>query len=731
MAQQNRSAHPFDLDTRVLSDFIYELNIARRQLSLYPPGHPLIGNSSHTALTMLGKLCESRDSITFGVAPDALLFEQEWLDRKNPVYRDFATFLSGFGIASICFQRDLAGDELIRFNQLLRNSRKAIEKGGGFPALLNERQISHISVIPIDYDLFRTSDLDSQRGSEPVAAEFLWEDFLQGLLADELEADGQTSGTTRRINLAAVAEILNRRLEDGKGHSLDYDQAISSFVAQLKSSSNPASAVLPGQQLGELLGHLNPELRRQFLGSALRTLDRHPEAAPELLQLLPREALVDTLESWNDQQQHISTRLLDLLGHFSACPSSSSEHSVAIKAEPLDEEILKARMEILFARDDHDRYLPEAYQHTLQSILSGEIRGTVTPELAHQLQGTLEKQAIEHQFCAVLFNILESRTETDVGSELQENLAELSHYFLDTGDFGALREIYLRWSRYLYSTKADIRYLDEKVLAIHTRESFMEEVLDSVAVWGQEKYDDICAYIVEIGEPYAELLVERLGYEPQMALRRTWMKLLVELGGKATQIVTAALRDERWYLVRNLLIVLGRQRDRLPVKEILLLAGHDHPRVRQEALRILFRINPPTANRYLLKELDSHDPHVLLPALQIAELSRDPAVLERLHQLLSSDKLEQNQPELNQQLLATLATIGSADSLTILQHLLQKKGLLQSRRSRELKQEIIRTLGRYPSRAVEPLLRGLIDDRNEQLANLAAEQLRLLTRTVS
>ncbi len=41
-----------DLDTRLLSEFLYALNIARRQVAAYPPGHPMITAASEKLLTL-------------------------------------------------------------------------------------------------------------------------------------------------------------------------------------------------------------------------------------------------------------------------------------------------------------------------------------------------------------------------------------------------------------------------------------------------------------------------------------------------------------------------------------------------------------------------------------------------------------------------------------------------------------------------------------------------------
>jgi len=49
-----------DLDTRLLSEFLYALNIARRQVAAYPPGHPMIALAAEKLLTLLEKVLEFR-----------------------------------------------------------------------------------------------------------------------------------------------------------------------------------------------------------------------------------------------------------------------------------------------------------------------------------------------------------------------------------------------------------------------------------------------------------------------------------------------------------------------------------------------------------------------------------------------------------------------------------------------------------------------------------------------
>ena len=196
-----------------------------------------------------------------------------------------------------------------------------------------------------------------------------------------------------------------------------------------------------------------------------------------------------------------------------------------------------------------------------------------------------------------------------------------------------------------------------------------------------------------------------------------------QIGVNAHQAIIPALKDERWYLVRNLLIVLGQQPDLSSIKAIQQLANHPHPRVRQEVIRILLKLNPATANRLLRKELSSIEQDSLLAAAEVAQASQDPAVVQRLHQLLQEEDNSPPRLELKRQILASLAVIGRPESLPVLKGLLKKRGLLTSRNQKQLHHAIINSLGHYPREIAEPLLKELVRGRLRHQAKLATEQL--------
>jgi len=141
------------LDARMLSDAIIELNIARRNVSLYPKGHHLVEKSLSRAFEFLNSLFELRNEITIAVAKDMLIIDGQSLDRKNPVYRESALSFSNLNIASVTFITGLTKDEIYSFHRFLMEDIQESSKED-LIKMLRGCNLSHIQVEFVDYDAF-------------------------------------------------------------------------------------------------------------------------------------------------------------------------------------------------------------------------------------------------------------------------------------------------------------------------------------------------------------------------------------------------------------------------------------------------------------------------------------------------------------------------------------------------------------------------------------------------
>ncbi|MFK5927265.1 MAG: HEAT repeat domain-containing protein [Desulfuromusa sp.] len=706
-------------DKPLLTAFLHELNISRRKLSLYPPEHPQIVASVNGTLDILNELFHSDPVITLGISPDALYFEQLWLDKEDITNQQFASFFSSLGIASISFKNGLKSSELIRFNQLIRSDRNTIESFGGFDNLLEQQQIEHISVVPINYDAFQANQDFSE--TVPPEGDQLWESFIHGLHNGILNF-GEVEES---FDLSAVADIFNQKLIGNQTEREQSSHSINLFIENSIQKKRDSQAQTKNDtKLVSLLEQLSPEAQQEFLHSAFHALDRHRDAAPAILQKIPSHLLQNTIAGKNRQDLNLSSRLFGLINNLANTQTQAFHHNIKTKSAPLSEDMVRARLDVLFSEERQDLYMPDNYQAALHNILSDNVVGSIPDDEKQKLKIQIENQAVEQNCAAIIFELLDKQLDPEQEESIQQNLLDLSRYFLDTGDFIALRNIHINWSRYLYSDYSSASIFNEKVLSNHAQPTFMAEVLDGIDLWGEEKYQEIANYIIAVGEPYSELVIEYLGLAPKWSERELWMQILEGIGGDAQQVIVRFLKDKRWYLVRNLLIVLGKDLDPHSIKVIHQLVDHPHPQVRLEVMRNLFSCNPATANRQLLKELQREDPDARLAAVQIADLSRDPAILTILHKNLGSPPDGDTELELQKQTIKTLTRIGNKESLPILRRILQKQGLLVSRRIKLLHAEIFQNLALFPDNSAAKLLQELKTGKHKHLAQQAIERRR-------
>lgn len=157
-AASQRIEREIPLDTRLLSEAVIELNISRKNVGIYPPGHIQIIKSIDRAFAILQKLFEIRDQMTLGVAKDTLLVGNDYLDEKNLVYRDFALSMNQQGIAAVTFIRGLDKEELVRFHRILTTKTDEIRSVGGIEKVMSDANIPHIKIVTVDYGSFHLTE---------------------------------------------------------------------------------------------------------------------------------------------------------------------------------------------------------------------------------------------------------------------------------------------------------------------------------------------------------------------------------------------------------------------------------------------------------------------------------------------------------------------------------------------------------------------------------------------
>jgi hypothetical protein len=127
-----------------------------------------------------------------------------------------------------------------------------------------------------------------------------------------------------------------------------------------------------------------------------------------------------------------------------------------------------------------------------------------------------------------------------------------------------------------------------------------------------------------MGIAAAKPLLAALAESRSRATRRAVLDRLATLGPDIAALVEARLRDSRWFVLRNMLMVLREAECKVASRTVNRFVHHTDARVRREAILLLLR-NPESADEALLAGLKDPDRNVLRASLQSAR-SRMPEV---------------------------------------------------------------------------------------------------------
>ena len=104
-------------------------------------------------------------------------------------------------------------------------------------------------------------------------------------------------------------------------------------------------------------------------------------------------------------------------------------------------------------------------------------------------------------------------------------------------------------------------------------------------------------------------------------------QVLAKVGPSIVPTLVGWLEDPRWFLVRNIVHILGKIGDDAAFNPVVRLLGHPHMRVRIEALRALALMAPARAARPILPLARDAEPEVRLEAVRaLGALRRDEAL---------------------------------------------------------------------------------------------------------
>ena len=699
------------LDTRLLSNAIIELNISRRNVSLYPKGHPSVQQSINRAFDYLNKLFELRPLITLAIARDTLIIDDQTIDEKNPVFKEFALSNSRLNIAYITYKKGLTIDELYNFHRLITSGEEFYcnEK---IKDTLVKKNISHIEIGCIDYDAFSFKETDE--GATPE--ENLWQRYIYGLLKGSLLKD-ETQGLLEGIPPSKVAEIINQ-IPDEELDEKGYDRVITGY---LKGTREQIFSSEDMDRLFSMINSLRPELRRQFLSSTVRVLDSDRKKLKRSLKDISVDTIINLLDALNKEQLTIPETLKSIMDKFSSLKldidmlkQAGSEESLV-----LDDILLSDELKSIFQKGSYNEFVSDEYKQEIQKLIRAKRKHLPKSKL-EELTKDFSEPVLYGKLCSLMLELSDQNCiERKNLKKYIARLKEQSTVLLETGQYSELSRIVSTIDE-MFSAHPDSEELKEAYEYFHCSE-FIEKVMSSLRLIGRLFRSEAFKLIESYGNSIIPYLLDSLIKEESSSSRKFLIALILYFGKEGVDEAVKLLGDSRWFVKRNMLYILSEAGYEEVVPYVKPYCRHENAKVRIEAIKCLLKFNDPygiEALRELLYDEDheiAHQAILLAGAYRVKELVPDLLKLLRKKGFSGYDILNKSP------IIKTLGQIADPRAIEGFKEILKLKSVLFKSALDSIKEEVIRTLANFSYEDVSGLIEIGMKSKNPKISRVAKE----------
>jgi hypothetical protein len=583
---------------RVLGLFLRALMAARKSLSLYPAGSEIASTWVRRLHRSLGDFFEQGLSFPLRVEPDRFAWPGPDIRTVEPALEAFRFDLESRGIRELEIDAAVEEWELQAFLDLLNTPGADLRQLGGASGFLSTRGVLRVRIAAPG-----ETQEDGAGANEATRRALQDGRDAVDLFVETVVALGEARFADLTYDRVALMSWLQDVAAGSPGRVYEAVRMLHGMVEQA-----PDREVRTRTLVEALLG-LPEDLLRPFFAEHLI-----PQAGREVLALNLLSQMTE------DEIRHVAARLV------------SQESLLALSSELMEfpwEEIQRRRLvEAITAAVQVD----EAPSILGDEGLVLEADDPVVVELREEILAACQPDALLERsaeiLLALVLNVDREEYAISAGDALEEILGE------------ALAKGRIELATRMLSTLEEAGQADGSRGREHVQHlTVLRERLGGrthVALLGgllrqhggsERQVALIAEYLGLVAREAIQEFIALLAEERDRQVRARMCQVLAKVGPPAVPVLVEWLEDPRWFLVRNLVHVLGKTGDEGVFDPVVALLDHPHARVRIEVVRALARIAPARATLPLVTVSGDVDPEVRLEAVRaLGALRRDDAV---------------------------------------------------------------------------------------------------------
>jgi len=274
----------------------------------------------------------------------------------------------------------------------------------------------------------------------------------------------------------------------------------------------------------------------------------------------------------------------------------------------------------------------------------------------------------------ILFEILALEKDPEPYQDAVNALIKVLDAFLTLAEFtkatDLLKRVYIILKTY---DLQDWQIENVRKIVVEAGEEVRVERIGRILEKEDVRLEDVSAYLLLLQKNSIKPLIKLLGELKNSKARRVFCDALAEIGKNAIEVFTPFVDDRRWFLVRNIIYVLGRIGKEQSLPYIQKAFNHEEIRVRREAVQALGLIGGAKAIGLLAKALTDNDVRIrCMAAINLGKVGKKAGLIPLLEVVQTKDFYRRERAEIKA-FFNAIGMVGSNEAVPALQQLLERK----------------------------------------------------------
>lgn len=688
----------------VIERLVKALVVTAKAVSLYPPASNIPRDTAQEAAVILGQALEERPEIRLVVTKQGLLHGDTPVFPDESAYSAFALDLYNRKLADVRFHAGTTARDLVSFLGMLTYSPEEIEAAGGFEARLWDLGVSTITVSEARISVMDVAATEEDMSGRLALTRAQLDDALAGAYAGR-SRDQVTIARFLGDTPAVAGYITDTyRREDGQPDIMSAGERFAELAEIAYEAGGEGGRAELLQALGDAFRELDPDIQRHLLVEQLLPEARTNEALASVVRQMDIDevcrAIVADIESDPATREGLARAIRNLaLISMSNREDVVSAAGAAMRGAGLDEEFVSEVIEMaspsrvlvrqttgapagaerpaeaIFKLID---MAPGGTQQVadadpgIESLRSEARRGITDGDVIMTLVSLVAMDPSDHHFASTMSMLEDSldtlieRGDIDVAADAADALMDAAENpELDPEQQSRLRNAIGRFTK-----PGDIR------VVAHALRLYAPDT---------EEHKAARRLLDALGPAAVAPLLEQLADEPDMTVRKSLVDVLASSAARHINELGEFISDPRWYVVRNVVQILGSTRSSAVLPYMERTIRHPEPRVRREAVRALSTINDRMAHELLAAALNDEDAQNVQLAARYLGAADVRVAIPVLEQVARGEGRGSRATGPRVEAIEALGRMRAVEALPTLEALAGKRAIIKAAKVRELR----------------------------------------------